>query len=61
MRTWDRLFKPFLMRAPSLPLQQARSFRDGFNSYPLDQAFDVVIANLAHDPMNGPLDLKDDS
>ena len=38
-------------------------FGDGFNSYPpLDQPFDVVIANLAHDPMNGPLDqLKDDS
>ena len=38
-------------------------FGDGFNGYPpLDQPFDVVIANLAHDPMNGPLDqLKDDS
>ena len=64
MRTWDPLFNLFeaegaeLTAAPGLV-----PFGDGFNSYPpLDQPFDVVIANLAHDPMNGPLDqLKDDS
>ena len=63
MRTWDLLFKPFeaegarLTAAPGLV-----PFGVGSIIPPARQPFDVVIANLAHDPMNSPLDqLKDDS